>query len=117
MNASEPTEGRQRRQLDIPKCDFTIPLDYFFVNLELEIRLFMEDLPTLEVIKNRITSIHENHYNEILNYLDFLNYQDSFGFQLTEEHLKILDESSKTPIEDCIPADKLFAELEEKYKK
>lgn len=73
------------------------------------------ELPTIDLIKEKLDSIPPTHYKDILQYLDFLTYQDNKGFQLTKQHLEILEESSKTPIDKCKPAQQVLDEMKNKY--
>lgn len=73
------------------------------------------ELPTIDTIKNRLDAIPPYHYNDILQYLEFLTYQDNKGFQLTQRHIEILEESNKKPIEKCKPARQVLDEIRKKY--
>jgi hypothetical protein len=73
------------------------------------------ELPTIDVIKEKLDVIPPSHYKDILQYLNFLTYQDNTGFQLTNRHLEILEESSKTPIDKCKPAQQVLDEMRKKY--
>lgn len=73
------------------------------------------ELSTIDKIKEQLEIIPPYHYNDILQYLNFLTYQDNTGFQLTKRHLEILEESSKKPIDKCKPAQQVLDEMRKKY--
>lgn len=72
-------------------------------------------METIEIIKNRIDYVPETKLKGLSDYIDFLIYQDSDDFELSEEMIKELEERSKTPLEDYIPAREALEELKKKY--
>ncbi len=72
-------------------------------------------METLEIIKNRLEFVPETKLKGLSDYIDFLIYQDSDDYVLSKEMIKELEERSKTPIEDYIPAREALEELKKKY--
>lgn len=71
----------------------------------------------LNQIKDKLKDLSDDFVEDIIEYLDLLNNSSNLNneFVLNEKHIKILDERSKSPIENFISADKAIAELKIKY--
>ncbi len=66
------------------------------------------ELPTIDIIKEKLKHIPETYSQDIIDYIDYITYKQNQGFVLTERHLELLDEGDKTPIEDCMPIDEFM---------
>jgi hypothetical protein len=72
----------------------------------------------IDNIKSKLLIIPDNYYNDVIEYLDFLNYKSEFNnhrFELTEEQIEILDQRSKTPRDQYISSDQLMSNLRNKF--
>ncbi len=67
-------------------------------------------------INNKLKVMPDNFVNDVLQYLEFLSFKNSANeFVPTNQHNNLLDMRSKTPIENCIPAEVLISNLKNKY--
>jgi hypothetical protein len=69
-------------------------------------------------INNKLKVIPDNFANEVLQYLEFLYFKNSTSitdFLPTDAQINLLDKRSKTLLEDCLPADKVMADLKNKF--
>lgn len=73
------------------------------------------ELPTIDIIKEKLSHIPDRFSQDIIDYLDFLTYKQHDGFVLTERHLELLEEGDGTPIEKCKPLDEFMSEIKQKY--
>ncbi|MBK7764274.1 MAG: hypothetical protein IPI46_13170 [Bacteroidetes bacterium] len=70
----------------------------------------------IDQINNKLKVIPDSLVNDVLQYLEFLYFKNRANeFVLTDEQINLLDKRSETPIGNCVPADKLMANLKNKY--
>jgi hypothetical protein len=69
----------------------------------------------IKEINTKLNSISDLYVDEVLEFLEFINYKDSIvknkPLELTESQIRILDERSKTPIDQFIPREKFMSDL------
>jgi hypothetical protein len=71
----------------------------------------------LNQINDKLKVLSDDFVENINEYLDFLNNSSNLinEFVLSEEQIAILDERSKSPLENFISADKAITDLKIKY--
>jgi hypothetical protein len=73
------------------------------------------EAPTLDIIHERLTTLDDSYSQEIIDFINYLEYRDKSRFILTKRHLELLEEGDKTPLELCRPAEEVIADLRKKF--
>ena len=72
--------------------------------------------PTIEIISKKLKNVPETQFQNIIDYIDYLTFKIKGNINLSENQLRILENSSNTPLEECRPAKDVALELRNKYK-
>jgi hypothetical protein len=74
------------------------------------------NIEAINQISNKLKVIPDNFVNEVLQYLEFLNFKNANNeFVLSDKQINLLDKRSKTPIENCISSNDVITNLKKKY--
>lgn len=67
-------------------------------------------------INDKLKDIPDNFIQDVLEYLDFLSFRNqSNALSLSKEQLKILEDRSKTPIDQFVSSVELMNNLKNKF--
>jgi predicted transcriptional regulator len=67
-------------------------------------------------ISEKLQTLRDADLPELIEFINYLNAKDSTDdFVLSKQQISLLDKRSKTPIEECIPAEQVIANLKNKY--
>jgi hypothetical protein len=67
-------------------------------------------------ISEKLQTLRDAHLPELIEFINYLNAKDSTDdFVLSKQQISLLDKRSKTPIEECLPAEQVIANLKNKY--